>query len=174
MEEWRIRDRLISIALDIVTSNDALVGGLRWEIPCEDNLLHQRCATHIINLIVKAGSETYDPCIAKIRDAIAWVNSSNPRVDELKIRFLLNGLNVRTFHLDNRIRWNSVHLMLKNFFSPSYYEVIVQFVNHTSNSYITEDDIAMAKVFLWVLSPFLWWNLYIICCVYTYFVFSNS
>ena len=61
--------------------------------------------------------------------------------------FLLNGLNERTFHLDNRIWWNSTYLMLMNFFFLGYYEVRVQFVNHTGNANITENDIAMAKVF---------------------------
>ena len=113
--------------------------------------MHQRCATHIINLIVQSGARAFHSGIKRIRHAISWINSSTPRVDELKRRFLLHGLHERTFHADIKIRWNSTYLMLTNFLSEGYYEVIVAFYNSSlseGEGALSEEDINMAKVFV--------------------------
>ena len=94
------RERIISITPDNATSNDSVVRDLHLKILNQDYLLHQTCVTHIIKPIVKAGFMHFDEC----REAIAWINSSTQRVDELKRCFLFNGLDEMTFHTDNRIR----------------------------------------------------------------------
>ena len=154
IEEWNFQDRIISITLDNATNNDAMVRALRLKIPNQECLLHQRCATHIINLIVKSGFRHFDECIRKIRDAISWLNSSNQRVDDLKRRFLINGLDERQFHTDNKIRWNSTFLMLHSFLSERHVEITREFVNRNGGHDITETDIARAKVFTHFLHVF--------------------
>ena len=39
--------------------------------------LHQRCACHIINLIVKSGLKRLSPYLDAFRTAISFLNSSN-------------------------------------------------------------------------------------------------
>jgi hypothetical protein len=51
------------------------VGELFW---------HQRCACHIINLIVKAGLEVFKPMLHGFRTAISFMNSSNLRIASYK------------------------------------------------------------------------------------------
>ena len=145
IEEWHIRERIISITLDNATNNNAMVRALQRRIPNQASLLHQRCATHIINLIVKAGFEHFELCISKIRLAITWINSSTPRVEELKRRFLLNGLPERNFHTDNNTRWNGTWMMLTSFLVDSHVNVVVQYVNGVGGHNITNEDIAVGK-----------------------------
>ena len=157
IQEWELSARIISVTLDNATSNDSMIRGLQTKILCEENLMHQRCATHIINLIVQSGARAFHSGIKRIRHAISWINSSTPRVDELKRRFLLHGLHERTFHVDNKIRWNSTYLMLTNFLSEGYYEVIVAFYNSSlseGEGALSEEDINMAKVFVTFLKLF--------------------
>lgn len=85
-------DRIISVTLDNATSNNAMIRELKEKLNADDTILHQRCATHIINLIVQAGAASYDHSINKIRNYISWINSSTYRVDELKRRLRVNGL----------------------------------------------------------------------------------
>ena len=87
IDEWNLRDRIISITLDNAANNNRMVRALRTRIPNQASILHQRCATHIINLIVKAAFTHFDVAITKIREAISWINSSNSRVDSLKRHF---------------------------------------------------------------------------------------
>ena len=44
------------------------------------NLVHQCCACHIINLIVKSGLKRYKPYTEDFRTAINFLNSSNQRM----------------------------------------------------------------------------------------------
>jgi hypothetical protein len=43
-------------------------------------LVHQRCACHIINLIVKSGLKRLKPFTEDVRTAINFLNSSNQRI----------------------------------------------------------------------------------------------
>jgi len=147
IDEWNLRDRIISITLDNAANNNRMVRALRTRIPNQASILHQRCATHIINLIVKAAFTHFDVAITKIREAISWINSSNSRVDSLKRRFLFNGLEERTFHVDNNTRWNSTWLMLTTFLVPGYVDVATEFVRRQGGHDITAEDIAVAKCF---------------------------
>ena len=106
--------------------------------------------------MVQAGAVSYDPTTNKIRSYISWINSSTSRVDELKRRLRHNGLQERTFHhLDNKIRWNSTFLMLTNFLSEHYVNVIVSYINSEhGDDAITEYDIKMAESFVSFLDVF--------------------
>jgi hypothetical protein len=76
--------------------------------------LHQRCACHIINLIVKSGLKCLKPYIEAFRVAISFFNSSNQRIAAFKSYYIAMGVRPRKFGLDIDVRWNSTYLMLKH------------------------------------------------------------
>ena len=48
------------------------------------SLVHQRCAYHIINLIVKSGLKKFKPYTEDFRTTINFLNSSNQRIAMFK------------------------------------------------------------------------------------------
>ena len=78
--------------------------------------LHQRCACHILNLIVKEALTTLKPLIETFRTAISFLNSSNQRIAAYKSYCIATSVRPRKFQLDMEVRWNSTYLMLKHLF----------------------------------------------------------
>jgi hypothetical protein len=78
--------------------------------------LHQRCACHIINLIVKEALTTLKPLIETFRTAISFLNSSNQRIAAYKSYCIATSVRPIKFQLDMDVRWNSTYLMLKHLF----------------------------------------------------------
>ncbi|CAH9100269.1 unnamed protein product [Cuscuta europaea] len=116
--EWEIK-KVMTITVDNASSNDLAVKYLRGRLNhwggsvLDGQYLHMRCATHILNLIVKDGLKDLDASIAKIRAAVRYVRSSPARlqkfvccVEEEKIDS--KGL----VCLDVDTRWNSTYFML--------------------------------------------------------------
>jgi len=111
--------------------------------------LHQRCACHIINLIVKEALTALKPLIEKFRIAISFLNSSNQRIVAYKSYCIATGVRPRKFQLNMEVRWNSTYLMLKHLFSH-----MVSFTTFIHAQYpraeggqllLTDDHWAMAK-----------------------------
>jgi hypothetical protein len=78
--------------------------------------LHQCCACHIINLIVKGALDALKPLIETFGTAISFLNSSNQRIVVYKSYYIATGIKPRKFQLDMEVRWNSTYLMLKHLF----------------------------------------------------------
>jgi hypothetical protein len=78
--------------------------------------LHQRCACHIINLIVKEALTTLKPLIETFRTAISFLNSSNQRIAAYKSYCIATSVRPRKFQLYMDVRSNSTYLMLKHLF----------------------------------------------------------
>ena len=66
--------------------------------------LHERCACHIINLIVKEALEALKPLIETFRTAILFLNSSNQRIVAYKSYCIATGVRPRKFQLDMEVR----------------------------------------------------------------------
>jgi len=77
-------------------------------------LLHQRCACHIINLIVKCGLKRLEGLISNFRTAISFLNASNQRIASYKQYCIALGQRPRKFNVDMPVRWNSTYMMLKS------------------------------------------------------------
>ena len=94
-------DRKISaITVDNCSSNDGKV-------------FHMRCATHILNLVVKEGLDVIRGEIEKIRDSVAFWSATPSRVEKFEdaTRQLWIPCN-KKLCLDYRTQWNSTYLML--------------------------------------------------------------
>jgi hypothetical protein len=71
------------------------------------NMLHQRCACHIINLIVKSGLKRMNSYTEDFRIDINFLNSSNQRIVMFKNYYIAKGVRPRKFGLDTDVRWNA-------------------------------------------------------------------
>ncbi|KAK3221983.1 hypothetical protein Dsin_009008 [Dipteronia sinensis] len=116
LETYDITHRILSITLDNASANTKSIALFtERNIPQAGGyFFHQRCACHIINLVVQSGLKKVSNHIERIKDAISWIGSSNPRFQEFGRHCTLNGLRPRRFQTDMPVRWNSTYLMLKN------------------------------------------------------------
>ena len=102
-------------------------------------LLHQRCACHIINLIVKSCMRVVSYTIDNIRNVTSWIHNSNPRIAEFKRYCKAEGMKPRKFGLDMSVWWNSTYMMLKS--TLLYKNIITIFFNtQMGKTMIQEDD----------------------------------
>ncbi|KAK3229321.1 hypothetical protein Dsin_001202 [Dipteronia sinensis] len=119
LETYGITHRILSILLDNASANTKSIALFtERNIPQAGGyFFHQRCACHIINLVVQSGLKEVSNRIERIRDAISWIGSSNPRFQEFGRHCTLNGLRPRRFQTDMPVRWNSTYLMLQIFYN---------------------------------------------------------
>jgi hypothetical protein len=84
LAEYGILNKVFfSVALDNASANKNAMDKLKpilKEYLGADMFLHQRCACHIINLIVKEALVVVNPLIDNFRTAISFLNSSNQRI----------------------------------------------------------------------------------------------
>ena len=134
-------DKVFSVTLDNASSNSTamltlspmLAGYLGADVDPTDtsnktySVLHQRCACHIINLIVKCGLKRLKDYLDVFRTAINFLNSSNQRIGSFSNYCKAKGCRPRKFGLDMDVRWNSTYLMLKHLLP--YKSVFSVFIN---------------------------------------------
>jgi hypothetical protein len=118
MFEWGI-DRILTITVDNVTSNDTPIDWLKrrtlsWkETICGHEFIHMRCCAHILNLIVHEGLKDVDELIIKVRNLVKYVKSSPKRLDWFKSCVRRQKIQCNNLLcLDVPTRWNSTYLML--------------------------------------------------------------
>ena len=76
LQECNIEDKLFSMTLDNASVNGTMVNNLRKNLnskhmlPIKGQLLHIRCACHVINLIVQDGLTTMKGVIDDIRESV--------------------------------------------------------------------------------------------------------
>ena len=130
VEEFGLIDKIFAITLDNASSNakametlTPMFAGYLGSNPSPEHLdlnkrkytlVHQRCACHIINLIVKSGLKRLKPYLEDFRTAINFLNSSNQRIAMFKNYCNAKGVRPRKFCLDMDVRWNATYLMLKH------------------------------------------------------------
>lgn len=127
MSDFNIMDCIISITLDNAASNAKAIQYFESNgIPQNGSyFFHQRCACHIINLMVKSGLKLVTSHIHRIQEALAWIIHSTPRIADFARSCLIANKNPRQFGIDMEVRWNSTYLMLQN--CIDYSEVISLF-----------------------------------------------
>ena len=114
--DYGLTDKIFAVTLDNAAGNTRAINQLNPVLSgyVGSLFLHQRCACHIINLIVKAGLEVFKPMLGAFRSAISFLNSSNQRIAAYKSYCIAVGERPRKFGLDMDVRWNSTYLMLKH------------------------------------------------------------
>jgi hypothetical protein len=169
VEEFGLIDKVFAVTLDNASANSraydllgpVLFGYLgSYAAPTREDpnkvkyfLVHQRCATHIINLIVKDGLAVCKDWLDDLRTAINFLNSSNNRIALFKSFCIARGMTPRKFGLDMDIRWNSTYLMLEHLLP--YKEVFTVFINSNYGSelltlnhwYVAEHMFKFLKIF---------------------------
>jgi hypothetical protein len=129
VEEFGLIDKVFVVSLDNASANSKAFDILHplffgymgsYPVPTHDDplkvkylLVHQRCACHIINLIIKFGLKRFSH-LENFRTAINFLNSSNQRIAMFKNYFTARGVRPRKFGLDMDVRWSSTYLMLKH------------------------------------------------------------
>jgi hypothetical protein len=168
LQEFGLFDKIFSITLDNASSNAKAMetlsplcaGYLGYEPAPEPsdlhkvkyNLVHQRCACHIINLIVKSGLKRFKPYTEDFRTAINYLNSSNQRIAKFKRYCDAQGVRPRKFGLDMEVRWNATYLMLKHLLP--YKDVFSVFINSNHGSLLTDRHWYIAEKILEFLEIF--------------------
>ena len=89
VEEYCLIDKIFSVTLDNASSNARAMNTLTPLFACylgpgpvdpsnrKYSLVHQHCACHIINLIIKSRLKMLKPYTEDFRTAINFLNSSN-------------------------------------------------------------------------------------------------
>ena len=116
LADYELTDKVFSVTLDNADANTRSINQLNHVLSgyVGSLFLHQRCACHIINLIVKAGLDVFRPMLSAFRTAISFLNSSNQRIAAYKSYCIAVNARPRKFGLDMDMRWNSTYLMLKH------------------------------------------------------------
>jgi hypothetical protein len=115
-DDFGCTNKVISITLHNASSNSRAMETFKHILSgyVGSLFLHQRCACHIINLIVKSGLKQLKPYIEAFRIAISLLNSSNQCIAAYKSYCVAMNVRSRKFGLDMYVRWNSTYLMLKH------------------------------------------------------------
>jgi hypothetical protein len=95
LDEWSLTDKIFSFTLDNASVMTFLTPKLSGYVGFV--FFHQRCACHIINLVVKSGLEHLKPYIEAFRVAISFLNSSNQRIAACKSYCIAMGVRPRKF-----------------------------------------------------------------------------
>uniref|UniRef100_A0A8I6XTA3 AC transposase n=1 Tax=Hordeum vulgare subsp. vulgare TaxID=112509 RepID=A0A8I6XTA3_HORVV len=119
VREWNIGDNLFAVTLDNASNNGAMMKLLRKHLLLKNmlvgggKLFHQRCASHVINLICQAGLNFLGPVINLIRGSVKYIRSSPSRKEKFQEIIQQHGVQCRkTPSLDVPTRWNSTYMMI--------------------------------------------------------------
>ena len=99
--ECNLDEKISTVTLDNCSTNDKIIPKLikkigKPKLMLEEELLHMRCAAHILNLIVKDGLEVIKCSIAKICDSVVFWTATPKRVE--KFEEIAKHVKVKTEH----------------------------------------------------------------------------
>ena len=111
MDNLCIKDKVFHITTDNAPN---MTNGMDF-LSAVTNIKHQRCAAHIINLIVKAGLENGDitKSVEKLRYFCKRIHASSKLNETLAVQCNIYKIEKRKVVLDIDIRWNSTYDMIK-------------------------------------------------------------
>jgi hypothetical protein len=101
-----LTNQIFSVTLDNAAANTRATNQLNHILSgyIGSLFLHQRCACHIINLIIKAGLDVFRPMLSAFRTAILFLNSSNQHIAVYKSYYIAINVRPRKFGLDMDVR----------------------------------------------------------------------
>ncbi|KAL4281244.1 hypothetical protein GQ457_03G011920 [Hibiscus cannabinus] len=192
LNEWGLKN-IMTVTVDNASSNDLAVDYLRrrltiWESSLlGGKYLHMRCASHILNLIVREGLKELDLSIMKVRALVRYVRSSPARLQKFKTCIEEEKEHSKSLvTLDVETRWNSTFLMLeyaikfKKAFSSLYMKYSSCFKElRKLGGGPSEDDWKRVSCFLPFLSVFydatlrLFGSSYVTCNSYAHEIYGT-
>ena len=117
--DWSVNRKISIVIVDNCSNNDGIIDILVEKLSLSNSLLlngkkfHMRCATHVLNLIVKEGLDVIEVEIEKIHESVAYWSATPSRVE--KFQDATHQLCIpcnKKLSLDCKTRWNSTYLML--------------------------------------------------------------
>jgi 5-methylcytosine-specific restriction endonuclease McrA len=118
LQSWDLDRRVSTVTLDNCTINDSMVGLMETRLGAAHMLLrgrvlHMRCCAHILNLIVRDGTQLIEKYVAAIRESVAYWIATPKRYEKFEKTALdKNVILDRMLNLDCKTRWNSTFIML--------------------------------------------------------------
>ncbi|XP_031276144.1 zinc finger BED domain-containing protein RICESLEEPER 2-like [Pistacia vera] len=118
LNEWGIKNKVYTISVDNVSSNDATIQILKRNLAidnrllCRERLFHVRCCAHILNLIVQDGLSKIRSIIDDLRDSVAYVKHIESRLIVFSEIVQILRLPNQKLILDCKTRWNFTFEML--------------------------------------------------------------
>jgi hypothetical protein len=119
IQEWNIEAKIFGITLGNSAANDIMVDMLKHHLlqnkvlPVEGELMHNHCASHIINLIVNDGLRFVDPILSKLRESIKYIQSSQSRMRTFEEIIAEEDISYDDWpNLDTPTSWDSTYWML--------------------------------------------------------------
>ena len=144
---YGINNKIMSITFDNASNNNSAVVLLKDSLHpiLNGNLLHIRCACHILNLSVQAGMGMVQDVISKIRNAVSFIHASRARLQEFKQLCIDHGKHFKKFKLDVITRWNSTYTMIHDAYP--YRNLLSAYINDRGLGFtLTEIDWNKGKI----------------------------
>ncbi|KAJ1688912.1 hypothetical protein LUZ63_013067 [Rhynchospora breviuscula] len=116
---WNLDKKAFSLVLDNSSANDASITELfnatsiKKDLPVSGAIFHQRCACHILNLIVQDGLSVLCDEIENIRETMKYIRHSQARIEKFSLAVGQVGAPNKRPAWDVQTRWNSTYLMLE-------------------------------------------------------------
>ncbi|KAM3241697.1 hypothetical protein ACQJBY_054487 [Aegilops geniculata] len=149
--EWHLERKISTMTLDNCTPNDKAMEHLPDMLDSdslifEGKYLHMRCAAHILNLIVKYGTDVMEEGIERVCDSVGFWSATPKRHEKFgKMARTLNIEYKTRLALDSKTRWNSTYTMLNT--ALEYIEVFEKLKGREKlfSCCPTKDDWKVAK-----------------------------
>ncbi|KAJ4782471.1 Zinc finger BED domain-containing protein DAYSLEEPER [Rhynchospora pubera] len=116
---WNLDKKAFSLVLDNSSANDASITELfnttsiQKNLPVSGTIFHQRCACHILNLIVQDGLSVLCDEIENVRETMKYICHSQARMEKFSLAVRQVGAPNKKPAWDVQTRWNSTYLMLE-------------------------------------------------------------
>ncbi|KAL6634299.1 hypothetical protein ACP70R_026970 [Stipagrostis hirtigluma subsp. patula] len=137
IQDWNIEEKIFGITLINSAANYTMVDMLKCNLmhkkvlPAAGKLLHNRCAAHVINLIVNDALEFVDPIVGKIRESVKYIQSSQSRMQKFEEIMAISREDWPPF--DSPTHWNSTYWLLEMGleFKRAFNSLALQDANYT-------------------------------------------
>ncbi|KAJ1283052.1 hypothetical protein BS78_03G098400 [Paspalum vaginatum] len=119
IQDWNIEQRLFGITIGNSVANDTMAGMLKHNlvlknvVPVEGKLLHNHCASHVINVFVSDGLNFVDSIVCKLRESVKYIRSSKSRSKNFEKIVAQEGISAFWPSLDMPTRWSSTYCLIE-------------------------------------------------------------
>ncbi|KAL4570721.1 hypothetical protein LXL04_026382 [Taraxacum kok-saghyz] len=116
--EWNLDRKLSTLTVDNSSTNNCMIDLITEKLSCDGlilgrELFHMRCAAHILNLIVRAGLDSFRTRVEKVRESVSFWTATPKRMETFEQNAKHLGVSCeKKITLDCKTRWNSTYLML--------------------------------------------------------------